>query len=726
MKALVVHTVCVALAACVSTASAGTMFFAGRFDAEKEFVINPEAKQPCFSTRYCTSTIDIRNNKSEIVVEESVTGKTDEKLSCTGIIPLPVGVDVKSISLELVNGESVTDVISEYRSGETAGKLLQAIVKSTEQSALLAFTGQPILLSPQFELTPEARKIRLTYREDTVFQQGLTIFSCPMPSDHLAASATERTSVTMTIHNDLPLRTLFSPSHECSITRDGLHDATVRMTTDKPANGEDFEVCCVAAKDEMGLRILTHRPDPEKDGFFLLLGNPSGVAGAEEKIPKDILFVLDTSGSMRGTKMEQAQAAIEYCLDNLNPGDRFNIVSFSSAVKKFNNDLVDWTDDSREKGKVFIDELIPSGRTNIGDALKAGVVGKTSGSRPRVMIFLTDGTPTAGERVPAKILEGMTELVKSETQIFVMGVGHDVNAHLLDSIAELTSGGSEYVDPDDEIDVKVAGLFNRINNPFLRDVEIDFGKLAVHSTFPKELPALFRGNDLMVAGRYSGSGEHTVAIKGQLRGRPRTYECAVKFPGDISKEYAFLGPLWAARNIGFYLEEIRLHGEKDELVSAIVKLSHEFGILTEYTSFLADASAAEMSYEETKQEAKRRMNDANRVQSGKWAFNQAKNDSDLKNRKAVGDNANVYINRQGEVQQAQNIKQIDGTAYYERNGRWVEAEAINRGDKAKVREVRKYSDEYFSLIENNRKFQRAQALGGVMTVQIDNETVVVR
>ncbi|NQU25070.1 MAG: VWA domain-containing protein [Candidatus Nealsonbacteria bacterium] len=454
----------------------------------------------------------------------------------------------------------------------------------------------------------------------------------------------------------------------------------------------------------------------------MLLGNPTGSDADEKAIEKDVIFVLDTSGSMRGEKIEQARAAIEYCLDRLNPGDRFNVVTFGTEVVSFRDAPVARTPDALAAAQTFIESVVAKGRTNIGGALAKVVEGKPEKDRPRITIFLTDGTPTAGELVPENILQSVKAVQPVATRIFVMGVGHDVNAHLLDKLAEATDGSSEYVGPDEEIDARVATLYDRLSHPVLTGVAIDFGELRPHAVYPQKLPALFKGSEVMVFGRYRGGGTHTIRVRGTLAGKSTEYACRAELPAEPDgQSNAFVAPLWAARKIGFLLQEIRLHGENDELITEVVRLSKKFGIVTEYTEFLAMLDV-DVSNETAVGEAQRLMQYANRLQAGQWAVNQAFNDKELQNRVVATQGGNNYRDRRGNVVVNGNVRQFADQVFYLRDGQWVDAE--EQGDR-KTRVVKLFSPEYMELLRNNKDFARAQELGWAVSTNIDNERIVV-
>ena len=699
---------------------AGVVFFAGKLE-DGRFVAAKEAGKPCFSIRYSTITVSLDGNRAATETQETVAGPKEGEVAVVGIIPLPKGVDGKSVAVTAKRqGAAAARLEARFLSAAQAQKLYESIAEGTGSVAAVTFSGRPVALIPALRLGQKL-DLSVSFRQTVRETDGLLELRCPMPAAQFAKEPVGRVTLTAALKNERPLRGIFSPSHAATVERKGLCEATVRVAADDWPDGSDFRLFAVADEDPLGLRVLTHRGADDEEGFFLVFGNPTGSPEPEKAIEKDVLFVLDTSGSMRGEKIEQARAAIEYCLEHLNEGDRFNIVTFGTEVTSFRKTLTVRSPKSLRAANAFADEVVAQGRTNISGALAAGLAGTPQAGRPRIMIFLTDGTPTAGELVPENIVKKLAGLNGSGTRIFVMGVGHDVNAHLLDRLAEESDGSSEYVEPSEEIDVKVAALYNRLSHPVLTNCELAFGELRTHSVFPKKVPALFQGSEIMVAGRFREGGTHTVSIAGTLHGKPRKYSCTVDFPAKGTRGPEFVATLWAARNIGYLLQQIRLHGENEELVKEVVRLSHKFGIVTEYTTFLAMADTV-MSEADAAKTAVANMRRANREQAGQWAFNQAQNDQGLQQRIVTNNAANTYRDRRGRVQTVANVRQVGRRAFYLRKGRWVDAEVA--GDR-KTRKVKLFSKEYFTLLRNNREFAKAQGVGWNVDINIGSERIVV-
>jgi Ca-activated chloride channel family protein len=693
------------------TEARAAVVFPGKL-AGDAFEPDGKVKHPCFEVRYSTITAAIDGARATTTIEEQIAAPAATEVQAVCIVPLPAGVvekDIVSSSPEM-----------KYLGVEEARAMYETVARGAGTTKLLALAGRPALLARAFTLGTKS-EIHVVYSHAVAESKGLHAYACPVPETGLAASPVARLTIDVSVKNVRALRAMFSPTHEAEIERKGLFEAQVRVAADNWIGGGQFRLVYVADNAPLGLRMLAHREKGEPRGYFMLIGNPTGDPKGGIVIEKDVLFVLDTSGSMRGEKMEQARAAVEYCLKNLNPGDRFNIVTFGTKVASFRKALVTRTDEAVEAARVFIDEIVPVGRTNIDGALARGLAGTPRKGRPRIMIFLTDGTPTAGERVPEKIIGRATKGNTSGTRIFVMGVGHDVNAHLLDRLAEDTDGGSEYVGPEEEIDVKVAALYNRLSHPVLTSVKVAFGDLMTTSVYPRKVPALFRGSGIMITGRYRGGGTHTVTVTGSLAGEKKTHSCTAVFPEGASPAHEYVASLWASRKIGYLLQEIRLHGENTELIEEVVRLSRAFGIVTEYTSFIAAASedlpAPKLAEEVTKRLAKARAET-----SGRWAVNQAENDKALQGRMVAAQTANTYIDRQGRVQRADNIRQAGRRVFYLRNGRWEDAEA--KGDR-KVKKVKLFSKEYFELVRTNDEFREAQSVGADLSINIGDQRVVV-
>ena len=331
---------------------------------------------------------------------------------------------------------------------------------------------------------------------------------------------------------------------------------------------------------------MTYRTSSD-DGYFLLLASPGIDPHDKKVVPKDVAFVLDTSGSMAGKKLEQAKKALLFCVENLNDVDRFEIIRFSTETEPLFNKLTAASKENRSRANDFIKELKPIGGTAIDDALrKALALRSEKADRPFVVIFLTDGLPTIGNTDENQIVANVKQNGGGNVRVFCFGIGQDVNTHLLDKITEETRAFSQYVLPEEDIEVKVSNFFAKIKDPVLTNPALAFtGDLRTSKLYPAPLPDLFRGEQLVVVGRYSGKGASAAVLEGLVNGARKKFTYDVSF-ADETTEHDFIPRLWATRRVGYLLEEIRLHGENAEVKDEVTELARKYSIVTPYTAYL--------------------------------------------------------------------------------------------------------------------------------------------
>jgi Ca-activated chloride channel family protein len=312
----------------------------------------------------------------------------------------------------------------------------------------------------------------------------------------------------------------------------------------------------------------------------MLLAAP-GIDPAAETIAKDVVLVLDTSGSMEGEKIVQARTALRSVLEQLAPEDRFAVVEFSTGVRLFGRGLSPAS--QADQAIAWVERLEAVGGTDINLALLEALA-TVEPERPTMLIFLTDGLPTEGEVEIPDIMENVGENTPDNVRFFAFGVGDDVDTLLLDGLAEAHHGRSFYVRPGQPLDETVSAFYGSISAPVLTDPEIDWGSVAVTDLSPDPVPDLFAGAQLVALGRYTVPGETTIELTGEVNDELRTFtfpnQRLSALPGND-----WLPRLWATRRIGHLLNQIRLHGENPELVDAVVDLSIRYGIVTRTRAF---------------------------------------------------------------------------------------------------------------------------------------------
>ena len=503
----------------------------------------------------------------------------------TFVFPIPLGAAVERLVM-YINGQPIEARILE---AEEARAVYDAIVRQYRDPALLEYIGTQMVQANVFPIPPgETRRIEIVYSQVLEADNGLIKFTYPMDVSRLTSRRpVEEASITVSVVSAQPVSTIYSPTHNIAISRRGDNQFRVGWEQGFYAPEGDFTLYYGIASDTINLNLLTYRESANEDGFFMLLVQPPLELPSEAIIPRDIIIVLDQSGSMDGAKWTQARDAAVYVLQNLNPRDRFNVVLFSTGWRLFSdglespalaNEAINW-----------VQSQFAQGGTDINGALTTALE-MADAERPTTILFMTDGLPTEGETDIPDILDNVRALARPNVRIFAFGVGDDVDTYLLDTITRDFSGTSSYVRPSERIDEEVASLYNKISSPVLTDVELDIDGVTVDSIYPKgALPDLFAGTQLTVVGRYRGSADNmTIALSGKVSGESQTFIYdGLSFRARAGGE-SFIARLWATRRIGDLLNTIRLNGENRELVDSIVNLSVRYGIITPYTSFLID------------------------------------------------------------------------------------------------------------------------------------------
>jgi Ca-activated chloride channel family protein len=527
--------------------------------------------------------IKVIDQIAETTVNQVFYNPNRSRLEGHFIFPVPKGAVLTDFRMD-IDGKMMK---AELLKAEKARKIYTDIVRKAQDPALLEYAGNDLYRVRIFPIEPRSTKrTRVTYKQVLRKDSGLVSYKYPLNTGKYSAKPIRTLSVKMEIESKTPLKSIYSPSHEVEVKRDGANKAVISYEENNILPKKSFAVYYTPQKTGLSLNLLTHRPDGDKDGYFLLLLSPGIDVKQEDVVEKDVAFVLDTSGSMAGEKIKQAKKALEFCLHNLNEGDRFEVVRFSTEAETLFSELKEVSKASREKALNFVKDLKPSGGTAINDAMTETLKLRPRDSkRPFVVIFLTDGLPTMGITGEDQIVKNVKDAA-GKTRVFCFGIGNNVNTHLLDKITESTRAFSQYVLPSEDIEIKVSRFYAKINDPVMADPEVEVsGEAKLKQFYPKTLPDLFKGDQVVVMGRYSGEGAGDLLLTGMVNGKEVKMEYQVEFVSE-SDEHDFIPRLWATRRVGYLLDEIRLHGENKELKDEVTTLAKKYGIVTPYTSYL--------------------------------------------------------------------------------------------------------------------------------------------
>jgi Ca-activated chloride channel homolog len=536
----------------------------------------------------------ITDQVARVQVSQSFVNTGSVQMEVQFMFPLPYDGAIDKLTL-LVDGKEFP---GKLMAAKEARAVYEAIVRSNKDPALLEWLGSGMFQTSVFPVPPgQERKVTLNYNQLLRKDRGLTDFLFPLSTARYTSHAIEKIDFQVAIESGIDIKNVYSPTHTVDIKRPDARHAVVSYsrTNEVPAN--DFRLMFDVDKGQVGASVISYRPKADDDGFFLLLASPQVKAADAERPKKTVIFVVDRSGSMSGKKIEQAKSALKFVLNNLRDDDLFNIVAYDGNVESFRPELERYNDETRKAALGYVEGLYPGGGTNIHGALTSALGQLKDNSRPNYVLFLTDGLPTIGETNEGKIAAAAKDANKIRARILSFGVGYDVNSRLLDRISRDGFGLSEYVRPDEDIEAHVSTVYSNISAPVLTDVAVNFGLDGlkpedgppVNRVYPKGNFDLFEGQQLVVVGRYKKSGAAKVVIQGHVNGAEHKFDFGanlIEKSGDES--YAFVEKLWAMRRIGEIIDQLDLAGKNDELVKELVELSTKHGILTPYTSFLAD------------------------------------------------------------------------------------------------------------------------------------------
>lgn len=541
----------------------------------------------------------INGQVSTTHVEQVFRNDTQYTLEGTYFFPIPETASIVEFSI----WENGKKLVGEVRSREEARRIYDEIVRRQRDPGLLEYAGKDLFQASIFPIPPNSdKKLEITYSQVLKAESGTVAYRYPLgtgrnlwarqASDEIRRNMPPQKIGTVSGRIEIvgkeALRNIYSPSHQVEVTRKGEVSAVVSFET--TSNENDFQLFYGLSNNDFGMSLLTYR-EPGKDGFFLLQLSPKDDLSERELVNKDIVFVLDTSGSMADEgKMEKARKALLFGVRTLREGDRFNIINFAGEEHLMEAKPIAANESGKKRGEEFVENLKPTGGTNINDSLIAAVKQFEKNERPKMIVFMTDGLPTVGEANADKIIENFKKVKNVEVRMFPFGFGYDVNTTLLDKLGSENAGISDYVQPKEDLEIKVSNFFAKVSSPVLSDLELDFGGAQVDYMYPRKLSDIFKGMQISIIGRYKNTADLqniTVHLKGKSNNQLRTFSYNnLDFPIRAEKN-DFLPRLWASRRVGWLLEQIRNNGETKETRDEVVELGTKYGLVTPYTSYLA-------------------------------------------------------------------------------------------------------------------------------------------
>ena len=391
--------------------------------------------------------------------------------------------------------------------------------------------------------------------------------------------------LSVTINPGVEVQDFESLNHEVEVDlnwRTG--NVTISLKDDDVIPNRDFVLRYTTASDRIQTGVLTH--NGELGGHFMLILQPDADIEIDEINPKEMLFVVDCSGSMSGQPMDVAKETVRQFVQGMNPDDTFQIMRFSETASSMSRSPLSNTETNVEQGVRFINSMSGTGGTMMIEGVRAAIGYPEDPDRMRFVIFLTDGF--IGNE--AEILGELQSTLGENTRLFSVGVGSSPNRYLIEGLAEEGRGHAYYVGLNEDPTEAVTAIYEKINNPYLVGISIDWGDLDVHDIYPSRIPDLYAGQPLVIVGQYDGSGSETVHLAGTVAGRRWNEDVRVVLPAH-DEDNDVIATLWARNKIHDLNRQMyNSYGyieQNQDIIDKITDTALDYQIMSEYTSFVA-------------------------------------------------------------------------------------------------------------------------------------------
>ena len=658
------------------------------------------------------------------------------------IVPVPAGAVIRSFGFEGAGPELTAKILPK----DEARRIYDEIVRKMRDPALLEFIGYNLVRSSVFPVEPgKTQKVQLVYENLLPADGDRVDYELPRTE---SLDYTLPWTISVSIKSKRPISTVYSPSHEVKIDRKSPTEIHIALASGAQTQPGPFRLSYLLERNGVTASLLAY-PDPKiGGGYFLLLAGlpaPSLEGRRKPTIKREVTLVLDRSGSMNGEKLDQVREAALQVLAGLEDGEAFNIIVYNTGVDLFSERPVLKSKKTIRAAREYLNTLKAAGGTNIHDALIEALRQKPTGDMLPIVLFLTDGLPTVGNTSEKAIRQLAAKGNPHQRRIFTFGVGVDVNTPLLDKIAEESRATSTFVLPKEDVEVKVASVFKKLSGPILANPVLtcrsaaDIAGNPVRDIIPSKLPDLFEDDQLVLLGQYLNDQPVVFEISGNYLGEKRRFIFTFDFDQATTRN-AFVPRLWASRKIAALIDAIRQLGadghtpppndpRMKELVDEIVRLSTEFGILTEYTAFLAREGTDLAARDDIRRSAGRNLEErAMEVRSGLGSVNQSANYGKMRAQKSLNFRNDFYDAEMNEVSIA-TVQQVNDRAFYKRGNRWVDSRMVTKdGQQKPSRVIEVGSEEFWTLVKRLAKENRPGciALKGEILLDLDGEAVLVK
>jgi Ca-activated chloride channel homolog len=722
------------------------------------FVVNPrspvEQRGQAIMIDSVEARVKILEQTASTSLEIRLRNPAPQQTEAIVLLPVPEGAVVSAFTFEGAASEPTAQVLRK----DEARRLYDSIVAQVRDPALLEFAGYNLIRSSVFPVPGGGtQRVRLTY-EHLLPADGQRVDYLLPRSESLDRRSPW--NIAVDVQSKSPISTAYSPGHEIVTTRLSPRHLAIKIAEQSKLDPGPFMLSYLVEHDGVSASMFAY-PDlkiGEDGGYFLLMaGLPASIGDQPNPIKRELTLVIDRSGSMAGPKMDQAKAAALQVLEGLADGESFNIIDYSTTVSSFAPRPVTKDKQQRAEARKYIEAIKPGGGTNIHDALTEALRAEPAAGVLPIVLFLTDGLPTVGQTSEVAIRELAEKGNPHHRRIFTFGVGNDVNVPLLDKIADLTRATTTYVLPEEDVEVKVAAVFKRLYGPVFKDIQLrTAGNVPstrlVRELIPSPIPDLFDGDQLILLGQYQHDGPIVFTVSGEYLGQRREFTFRFDLNGGATTKNAFVPRLWASRRIAYLVDQIRQAGAVSglptaanvsplndprfkELSDEILRLSTEFGILTEYTAFLATEGTNLSDWNTLSAGCSWNLdNRAVKARTGAAAVNQGINFNAQKGQQHLNAaTSNSYVDSTLNRVEVANVQQMCDRAFLKRGTQWIDTRLVSTQEQQEAQitpdlVVVYGSPEHLALLQKlvTQNRQGVLSLDGDILIQDEGKNILIK
>jgi len=540
---------------------------------------------------------DVSGFGARVTVTQNFKNPTNAPIEAVYTFPLPNDAAVDS--MQMVIGNRVVE--GEIKRTEEARRVYEAAKNAGQSAALLDQQRPNIFTQSVANIMPGAKiQIKISYVQILKYEDGQFEFNFPMvvgprflgnapdpgkiapPIVPKGTRSGANIDLTVNLNAGAPIQGFNSVLHKVNVNRIDESHARITLAKADEIPNRDFILRYQMATGTVQDAFITHMG--EKGGFFSLILMPPKAPTVQQVAAKEMIFVMDQSGSQQGFPIQKSKELTLKLIKTLRPNDTFNVIGFNNTVRALWPTARPNTPDNIAAAEAFVGGMDANGGTQLREGVVAALQGQSDRERLRIVVFNTDGF--VGDE--AIILDTIKKQ-RNQARMFTFGIGNGVNRYLIDEMSSEGKGDAEYVTLAEAADGAVDRFIKRTRTPVLTDVAVQFQGVTVQDALPEAIPDVFSDRPVVVTGRYLAAGHGKLTLTGKLGGKPWSKTIDLDFPSQANAPA--LESLWARRKVDELTRQNYLVSVVPTMSKAsvedIVHVALEFRIMTQFTSFVA-------------------------------------------------------------------------------------------------------------------------------------------